>query len=133
MKRIILSAAALVIVSGMFAGAAEARNGNHGNHGGGRVVVNGHYRTFPVSYRNWGRVWYSSAYRCNFYFDVGCNEWFYFYAPQQQYLPVTQIAVCPPTITIVNTNNNVVNVGNPPPLPAPPALPAPIPGYQPGM
>lgn len=161
MKRFILSAVALVAMSGLFAGSVEAARGssrggsrggsrgvshgvsrgvshgvshgvNHGvGHGVGGVAhgVGGGFRyaghSFPYGYRNWGRVWYNPSYRCNWYFNAGLNEWFYYYAPQQVYLPVSQIAIYPPTV--------VVNGPAAPALPPSPpfAAPYPSPGAMP--
>jgi hypothetical protein len=144
MKRFILSAAVLVIVGGMFTGSAEAQGRGRGHergHGHDRGYHreghgHGHYRTFPHGYRSWGRYWYSPRYRCGFYYNTSCNDWFYYHAPQQQYLPVSQIATYPPTINIVNNNNNSnTNVGGPiPGIPvqaAPPPFDAPLPGPGP--
>jgi len=130
MKRIIMSVAVLAIVGGLMAGTAEARgsrggsrgashvrHASHGGHGHARVV-HGSYRTFPRGYHNWGRVQYNARYRCNCYFDVGANGWFYYYAPRQCYLPVRLIATYPPTVTIIN------NVGVPR---AAAAIPGPMP------
>lgn len=142
MKRFVLSAAVVVIAGGLLAGSAVAQGHGRGDgrgHGPDRGYHREgpgyrHYRTFPHSHRSWGRYWYSLRYRCCFYFNVGCNDWFYYYAPQQQYLPVSQIATFPPTINIVNNNNNV-NVGGPiPGIPVqttPPPFDALLPGPGP--
>ena len=115
MKRFILSFAVLALISGLFAGSAEAR----GARGRGPAIVRG-YRTYPIGYRDWARVWYNPTYRVNWYYCGVCNEWFYYYPPMQQYLPVSQIATYPPTVVI---NNNI----NVPPA-VPPGVPMPSPG-----
>lgn len=91
MKRFVLSAAVVVIAGGLLAGSAVAQGHGRGDgrgHGPDRGYHREgpgyrHYRTFPHSHRSWGRYWYSLRYRCCFYFNVGCNDWFYYYAPQQ--------------------------------------------------
>jgi hypothetical protein len=124
MKRFILSFAVLALISGLFAGSAEARGAR--GHG---AIVRG-YRTYPIGYRNWARVWYNPTYRVNWYYCGVCNEWFYYYPPMQQYLPVSQIATCPPTVVI---NNNVgVPPGAPMPSPGAPMLPPGAPMPSPG-
>ena len=114
MKRFILCAAVVAIFCGAFISPVDAAHGR-----GGRAGVHASYRSYPRSYRGWSRTYYCPRYRCNFYFDVSCNGWFYYYAPQQTYLPVSQISTCPPTITIVN--NNVVNAPMPADLQLPPS------------
>ena len=61
-------------------------------------------------YHGWRGSYYNAFYRCTWFFcpEAGC--YYYWYAPGLCYLPVSQIALYPPTVVI---NNNVA------PLPVP--------------
>lgn len=154
MKRIIFTAAALVLMTGIFAGFAEARGeggrggyggrgyGGYGGYGGrgyggygfggygyGGFGVRGiggfGFQTYPYGYGGFGRSFYSPYYRCNLYFCGVSNQWFYYYPPQQVYMPVTQFSAFPPSVIINN------NVGGPGPVIPPGPVPSPSPGPLP--
>jgi hypothetical protein len=71
---------------------------NHATHT--NLLVHGRYLNVPfrvAGYRNWSyRCWFPS-YRSYGYYSPVDSLWYYWYAPLNQYLPVTYMSLYPPT------------------------------------
>ncbi len=84
------------------------------------VVVHGHPAHVPFhvrGYRGWvSRCWFP-GYGCYGYYCGTDQVWYYWYAPLNEYLPITYLSVYPPT-------PGVAPVGFAPVAPGMPALPA---------
>ena len=135
MKRFILTSVALAfaVVLGSTTNLEAAPH-----KGGGHVASHGHvaahtgHASFvahrPVNftfrargYRGWAsRCWFPS-YRCYGYYCGADQLWYYWYAPLNQYLPITYMSVYPPTVGIAPVG--VAPVGMPVMSPTSPALP----------
>ena len=130
MMRFILSLCSAVVLCGAMSSPLLAAPGHaavghgavgHGavGHGPARVAGfgAGHYPAGYVArdFRGWGNSYFDARYRTQFFYYPAAGAYYYWYAPGACYLPVSQIALYPPTVTIVNN----VNVGGPA-LPMPP-------------
>ena len=88
-------------------------------HGGVHVGVSGSFHGFHHGfggyllrdYRGWGNSYWNARYRCQWYYCPEASCYYYWYAPWACYLPVSQIALYPPTVAVVN--NNIVNPSSP--------------------
>src|SRR5436190_1573249 len=135
MKRFILTSVAAVL----FAGLGVATNADaapyHGRsiHGSPHVhvtsralVVHGHsvnVRVYARGYNSWAyRCWFPS-YRTYGYYCGTERLWYYWYAPFNQYLPITYMAVYPPTVALAPVGIVPVSPGLPVAVPTMPALP----------
>jgi hypothetical protein len=120
MKRIILTSAALTALGLFgFAPILEAAPPPHGHpapvpHAPAHVhvapahvahthalVIHGHPVHVPVhvrAYHGWGwRCWFPS-FNCYGYYSVEDQVWYYWYAPFDEYLPITYMSMYPPTV-----------------------------------
>jgi hypothetical protein len=118
MKRFILSlASAAVLFGAMSSPLLAAPHGVHPVHYApgfhGLHYGPGGYLT--REYRGWTSNYWDARYRCQFYFHPEARCYYYWYAPGACYLPMSQIAIYPPTVTVVN--NVVVTPGAPMPMP----------------
>jgi hypothetical protein len=105
MKRLILTAAAAMMFAAMFgfttnADAAPHKGGGHVVAHSHALVVHGHSIHVPVhvrGYHGWAsRCWFP-GYRCYGYYCGDDQAWYYWYAPFNEYLPITYMSIYPPT------------------------------------
>jgi hypothetical protein len=109
MKRFILTTAAVAfaLVLGSTTN-LEASPPHHGGHGSAHVHVTAHsHRTVVVrgrsvdvrvyhrGYHGWTSRCYLPSYRTYGYYSGG--GWYYWYAPFNEYLPITYLSIYPPT------------------------------------
>ena len=104
MNRIILTAAAVAFTVVLVAGTEIQANGPKNNsrpvaiQGGTIHRDNGHNINFrDRSFRGWNSYCYFGQHRCYGYFCPTAQAWFYWYAPMQRYLPISLMAIYPPT------------------------------------
>jgi hypothetical protein len=84
------------------------------HHGG----YNYHFRYYPRYYRGWSRYCWFPRYRCYGYYSPTDSCWYYWYAPNNCFVPVQYITTFVPTPVPVTTTMPV----------------SPVPGpYAPGM
>ena len=105
--------------SAVIHGGAHVGAGNfHGlHHGFGGYLLR--------DYRGWGNSYWNARYRCQWYYCPEASCYYYWYAPWACYLSVSQIALYPPTVTVVN--NNIVNASPGIGTPGMPNTPMPLP------
>jgi hypothetical protein len=84
---------------------------HHGHHHHGHHYRHHHYRHHH--YSSWRHYCWFPTYGCYGYYCPSACSWYYYYAPQQCYYPISYITTYAPTtpgITInVNNNNNLNN------------------------
>jgi hypothetical protein len=116
MKRFILTTAAVAFAlvlgstTNLNASPPHGHGGGHGHatvhahvvvHSHHPLVVHGHsvnVRYYNRGYHGWSaRCWFPS-YRTYGYYSGG--EWFYWYAPLNEYLPTTYMSIYPPTVAV---------------------------------
>jgi hypothetical protein len=126
MKRFILTAVALAFVAVLgLTTNLEAAPHHAVSHGHVAVHVNGHayghrnlvyrghsydVRIHERRYRGWtSRCWFA-GYRTYGYYCGTDQSWYYWYAPYNEYLPVSYMSAYPPTaVAIVPTNVIPIN------------------------
>lgn len=108
MKRFIPTAAALMTIAAMLGNttnldAAPHKGGGHPHvvpHAHAALVVHGHSLHVPVhvrGYRGWvSRCWFPT-YNCYGYYCGADQMWYYWYAPLEEYLPITYMSIYLPT------------------------------------
>jgi hypothetical protein len=115
--------------------ASHARVATHGHvatnshvavHAHRTLVVRGHSVNVPFhvrGYGGWGsRCWFPSYRSYGYYCDTD-QLWYYWYAPLNEYLPITYMSIYPPTQVVAPVGIVSVTPGLPVTLPMSSALP----------
>jgi hypothetical protein len=93
------------------------------------------HRGYHIHYRGWTRYCWFPTYRCYGYFCPTALCWYYWYAPQQCYLPISYVTTYPPTpttgvtVNVTGTSGGVPTTALPPgATPLPSGTVPPLPG-----
>jgi hypothetical protein len=84
-------------------GGHGVKGGNHGVKGGNHGVKGGQSKAqpqrrpgLPRNYRGWTRYCWFPSYGCYGYYSPDDNAWYYWYGPENQYRPVSDMQMYPP-------------------------------------
>ena len=137
MKRFILTTLAAMAVgfAAMLCSTAEVDAAPHKGgghvviHGHGPVVVHGpaaHHQFHKRGYHGWvSRCWFPS-FGCYGYYCGTEQIWYYWYAPLNEYLPITYMSMYPPTAGVAPVSVVQVAPGMPALPPGASFVPGPI-------